>query len=173
MNKIFLIVVEIALLVGMVFVVENAINNPVRQVNVGLSEFKVNMARQVLPAGTPITFTFNNSGSVVHEIVLEKAGAVDEALEINGEMLEAEDIQTGETRSVTWDVSETGDYQLACHKAGHFEGGMTQKFQLVPPGSLLLVPLGTWVIVALGSLLMVGLGFFGLRSQRPARVPAY
>jgi uncharacterized cupredoxin-like copper-binding protein len=172
MKKLLLILVEIVLLVVMVVVVENAINNPPRQVTVALSEFKVMMDRQVLPANVPITYTFVNSGSVVHEVVLEKNGAVDEPYELNGEELEAEDIQMGEKRAVTWDVNDAGDYQLACHKPGHFEGGMTQTFKLVPVGSLLLVPLTTWLIVGIGAFLFVGLAFYGLRGQRTARAPA-
>ncbi len=173
MNKFLLIAIEIALLVGIVFIVETAINNPPHQVMVDLSEFKVNMGSRVLPAGTPITYTFKNAGSVVHEVVIEKAGAVDEALEVNGEALEAEDIQNGENRSVTWAVGDAGDYQLACHKPGHYEGGMVQKFTLVPPGSLLLVPLGSWAVVGIAALLFAGLGFYGLHGSRSIQAPAF
>jgi uncharacterized cupredoxin-like copper-binding protein len=173
MNKLGLAVIEMVLLAGMIFFVSNAINNPSREVTVGLSEYKVNMARQALPANTPITFSFVNSGSIVHEVVLEKAGADDEPIVINGKEIEEEDIQKGETRTVTWELGDSGDYQLACHVPGHFEHGMIQTFKIVPAGSLLLVPLTTWVIVGLGSLLFVGLGIYGLRSRPAVGAPVY
>ena len=115
MNKVFLAVLEIVLLAGIVFVVTNAANNPSREVTVNLSEYKVNMASRTLPVNVPVTFKITNQGAVVHEAVLEKAGAKDEPIEYNGVEQEAEDIQMGETRPVSWTVTESGNYELACY----------------------------------------------------------
>ena len=166
MKKI-LAVVELALLIGIFVLVQQSLANPPRQVEVKLSEFKVNMSTTVLPANVPIKFVFNNSGSVLHEAVLEEENVVDEALEVNGEAYEAENVNMGETRSTTWMVPQAGNYKLACHKAGHFEGGMVQNFKVVPLGSLELVSPMTWMMVSLGALAFVGIGFFILRPTAP------
>lgn len=97
-------------------------------VNVKLTEFKVELSNTELPAGTPVTFVITNDGKVTHEMVLEKANAVDEPLEFEGKAQEAEDIVPGTTRTVEWIVPDAGTYQLACHVSGHFESGMKTQF---------------------------------------------
>jgi LPXTG-motif cell wall-anchored protein len=98
------------------------------EVKVTLSDFKVEMSNTDLPAGTAVTFVITNNGKITHEMVLEKAGVVDEPLEFNGEGQEAEDIEAGTTRTVEWTVPEAGQYQLACHVPGHYEAGMKTAF---------------------------------------------
>jgi LPXTG-motif cell wall-anchored protein len=98
------------------------------EVKVTLSEFKVEMSNANLPAGTAVTFVITNNGKITHEMVLEKAGVVDEPLEFNGKGQEAEDIEAGTTRTVEWTIPEAGQYQLACHVPGHYEAGMKTAF---------------------------------------------
>lgn len=97
-------------------------------VKVVLRDFTVSMSRHVLPAGKPIRFVITNRGQAEHETVLERAGAVDKALEVRGKEYEADDIAPGATRSVTWLVPRAGRYQLACHMPGHFQMGMKTRF---------------------------------------------
>ena len=97
------------------------------------SDFKVELSTDVLPAGTPITFTITNKGPSKHELVLEKAGIVDEPLVFNGKGQEAEDIEPGTTRTVQWTIPEAGQYQLACHLPGHYEAGMKTIFTVSAP----------------------------------------
>lgn len=97
-------------------------------VKVVLRDFTVSMSRHVLPAGKPIRFVITNRGQAEHETVLERAGAVDKALEVRGREYEADDIAPGTTRTVTWVVPHAGAYQLACHMPGHFQMGMKTRF---------------------------------------------
>jgi uncharacterized cupredoxin-like copper-binding protein len=84
-----------------------------------------------IPAGVPVTFSATNQGSMMHEMVLEKAGAVDQPIELNGQTTEIGDIAPGETKSATWTITQPGEYQLACHLPGHFEHGMVERFTVV------------------------------------------
>ncbi len=97
-------------------------------VTVTLTEFKVSMATTSIPAGVPITFAAVNNGQMTHEVVLERAGAVDQPFEMNGEETEIEDIAPGQTKSATWTLTQPGEYQLACHLPGHYEAGMVERF---------------------------------------------
>lgn len=97
-------------------------------VKVTLRDFSIAMSRHQLPAGTPIKLVITNRGQAMHEVVLERAGADDKALKVQGKAYEADDISPGATRTVTWTVPRAGKYQLACHMPGHFEMGMKTTF---------------------------------------------
>lgn len=101
--------------------------NPVT-VKVILRDFTVSMSQRHVPAGKPIRLVIVNRGKVMHEAVLERAGAVDKALEVRGKKFEADNIAPGTTRTVGWTVPRAGTYQLACHKPGHFAMGMKTNF---------------------------------------------
>lgn len=103
------------------------------EVAVTLNEFKVELANSTLPAGEPVTFVMTNNGKLAHEIVFERAGAVDEPIESGGVALEAEDILPGTTRRVVWTIPAAGEYQFACHIPGHFEAGMKAVFNATAP----------------------------------------
>jgi uncharacterized cupredoxin-like copper-binding protein len=128
-----LIIVTVLLLAAAaaVFVAEVRGAQAATQVGVTLTEFRISMTSTSVPAGVPVTFTVTNKGQTMHEVVLEKAGAVDQPLEINGGEAEIEHIAPGQTRSVTWTISQPGVYRIACHVPGHFEGGMVQQLVVI------------------------------------------
>jgi len=131
--------------------------------DVTLSDFKVELVGNNLPAGTVITFKITNKGPSKHELVLEKAGAVDEPIEFNGKGQEAEDIEASTDRTVEWTIPEAGEYQLACHIPGHFEAGMKTTFTVVTAGGApaqLPKTSGTdaWWPIALSLLALLALG---------------
>ncbi len=111
-----------------VFVIEIRGADAVAHVGVTLTEYKINMAPATVPAGVPVTFVATNQGQTMHEVVLEKAGAVDQPLAMNCGEAEIANIAPGETKSATWTITQPGVYQLACHVPGHFEAGMVQQF---------------------------------------------
>jgi len=96
-------------------------------VDVTLTEYKIEMSKTSVPAGQ-VKFNITNTGSIVHELVLEPAGAVDAPLEANGTVAEAEDIEPGATATLEWTIDTPGEYQLTCHLPGHFENGMVTTF---------------------------------------------
>lgn len=99
-----------------------------RQVNVTLKEFTVEMSTRTIPVNTPFKVITTNRGAIEHEIVLEKADDVDEALEGVGDDGEIEHIAPGSTRTAVWTINEPGEYKLGCHTPGHYEAGMFQTF---------------------------------------------
>ncbi len=135
-------------------------------VNVTLKEFSVDMSQGVVPAGTPVTFQVTNEGKIQHEFVVEKAGAVDQALEDEngGEKMDAEiePFNPGQTKTLQWTFLEPGTYQVACHVPGHFEAGMKATFtvagspqQAPATGGIADNPSYWPVAVALGLVLLV------------------
>lgn len=119
--------IALSLVASLLFVGLASAKAPV-EVQVTLSEFKVELSKTNLPAGTVVNYVITNTGKVTHELVLEKAGAVDTPLELNGKGQEAEDIEPGTTRTVEWTIPDAGNFQLACHVPGHFEAGMKALF---------------------------------------------
>jgi uncharacterized cupredoxin-like copper-binding protein len=97
-----------------------------------LRDFSITPSKTTVKAGEPVTFVAVNEGTLVHEVVVEPAGAVDEPLEMDGREAEIEDIHPGEAKSLTVTFSEPGQYQLACHLPGHFEQGMVTQIEVVP-----------------------------------------
>ena len=131
-----LIGATLALVGGLLFVSLASAKAPA-ELKATESDFKIGLSTDSLPAGTPIKITITNNGPSVHEFIVERAGDVDKALEVNGEAYEAQDIAPGETRTVEWTVSQAGKYQFACHVPGHFEKGMKAEFTaLAAPGTL-------------------------------------
>lgn len=106
---------------------------PAADVGITLTDYKVDLSSSSIQTGVPVKFTATNHGEMVHEVVLEKAGAVDQALEIDGKGTEIDDIAPGQTKSATWTITQPGDYQLACHVPGHFEKGMVTRFTVTGP----------------------------------------
>jgi uncharacterized cupredoxin-like copper-binding protein len=98
-------------------------------VDVHLTEYKVEMSKTSIPVGA-VKFNITNDGSIVHELVIEPGGAVDDPLESNNTPSEVEDIQPGQTVTFEWTFDTPGKYQLSCHLPGHFENGMTTNFEV-------------------------------------------
>ena len=105
-------------------------------VHVKLSEYTIAMDVDTIPAG-PVHFIVENVGKEVHEVVLEKAGAMDSPFELNGKESEVEDIAPGATVTLDWTLDQPGDYELICGlkpapdndiKKDHFKEGMVVTF---------------------------------------------
>ncbi len=164
------VLVVFGMLVG--FTRQSAAEPKPVDVIVTLTEYKVILSRTNLPAGVPIRFFFVDSGASVHEAVLEEAEADDEPLEFEGEETEAEDINPGEARSIIWTIDKPGDYKLACHKPGHYEGGMFADFKVWPGGMLVsdAIQNAGWIGggLALLALISGGLLFYQYRRMKTA-----
>ncbi len=152
---VFAILMLISLMAGGFFLATSARAQEPVEVDVNLKEFKVEMSRTTVPVNTPVKFVFKNIGTIEHEIVLEKAGADDIALEFNGEAAEVEHIMPGDTKSAVWTIPAAGQYQLACHTPGHYQGGMFEIFTVAAGSSSLLSQPLLWVIVGAALLLLI------------------
>jgi uncharacterized cupredoxin-like copper-binding protein/predicted ester cyclase len=93
------------------------------EVAVTLTEFSIALAPVGLHAGQPYAFVVKNEGTVIHEFVIERSGAVHDPLMDGDRMAMLVGIGPGETRTLGWTFPGPGAYQLACHQPGHFEAG--------------------------------------------------
>jgi plastocyanin len=87
----------------------------VETVEVGLTEFEINMPSS-LPAG-PTTFNVTNNGTVEHNFEVEGQGI---------EKVFDQNLQSGETKTMQVDL-QPGTYQVYCPVANHEELGMTME----------------------------------------------
>ncbi len=132
-----------------------------RQVNVTLKEFTIEMSTRTIPVNTPFKVIVTNRGAIEHEIVLEKADDMDEALEGVGDDGEIEHIAPGSTRTAVWTINEPGEYKLGCHTPGHYEAGMFQTFTVstaaagAPVGLVVMGGLLGWPMVGALSALAI------------------
>jgi uncharacterized cupredoxin-like copper-binding protein len=106
-----------------------AANQPIT-VPVDVHDMAVTPAQTVFRVGQPYRFVVTNSGKATHELVIEPAGAVDQALQANGKPAEAENIAPGQTKDLLWTFTKPGAFQVACHQPGHFAAGMAHQIQV-------------------------------------------
>ncbi len=102
------------------------------EVEVQLAEFTVMASATTFRVGQAYTFRATNTGAFPHEMVIEKAGAVDEPLETDdGQEAQVEPLDPGASGSVTVTFTEPGNYQFACHVRDHYPRGMALTIHVV------------------------------------------
>jgi uncharacterized cupredoxin-like copper-binding protein len=102
------------------------------RVTAHLSEYAVKVGRSSVPSGR-ITFTVRNKGREVHEMLVVRTNARDDALPRHGDKVkesgpvrlvdEVEDVKPGKSASLTVRL-KPGRYVLLCNLAGHYGSGM-------------------------------------------------
>jgi uncharacterized cupredoxin-like copper-binding protein len=95
-------------------------------VGVREAEFYVRPERTTFQVGQPYVFAVGNEGTMEHEFIIEPPGADEEdALKgTGGKVAKVEGIAPGKTAELAWTFTEPGDFELACHRPGHYEAGM-------------------------------------------------
>ena len=98
-----------------------AANTPA-PVQISLSEFKVDSSLTTFAVNTPYHFVIKNAGTVAHEWMIMPRGETDasKALIAVGQ----DKLPAGATVTQDYTFTQPGDYELACHLAGHYEAGM-------------------------------------------------
>ena len=103
------------------------------EVTVGLSEFSIESSETLFKVGQPYIFTVTNNGTVNHSFNIQHPWE-DGELVTGHDMSDAlvdlmeDKLPPGETVTVEVTFTEAADYgalEMACHVAGHYEGGMT------------------------------------------------
>lgn len=108
---------------------------PTTTINVNLTDFQFQPATFTIPAGEEITLNAANTGAVVHNFVIMKAGTT------AGELFDDEDLPNvyweievdpgGEAHTTFTAPSDPGEYQLVCRTKGHLAAGMTGTIKVV------------------------------------------
>jgi uncharacterized cupredoxin-like copper-binding protein len=107
------------------------------------SEFQFSPSEWTVPAGEEITIDITNDGTVLHEWVLMQPG-VDIASEADLPETEEElladfvyvedEVDAGDSKSLTFTAPAAGTYQVICAIEGHFDGGMEGTLTAVDEG---------------------------------------
>ena len=126
MSKSF--VLSVALLVVTAFAVSacggtsaSSAKKPV-EVQVTLTEFKIDSSVTDFTLGTPYHFVITNKGSVAHDWMIIPQGEPDVSKALI-KVLDT-DLQPGKTVTRDFTFTQAGNLEFACHVAGHYEAGM-------------------------------------------------
>jgi uncharacterized cupredoxin-like copper-binding protein len=97
-------------------------------------DFTFDPDRIVVTEGEVITFKVTNDGKIPHDFVLGDVAAQDqheaEMQDMTGDDSMAHEepnafvIDPGETREMTWHMTESGEIIMGCHQPGHYVAGM-------------------------------------------------
>ncbi len=97
------------------------------------SDFQFSPDSWTIPAGADISIEITNNGSVLHEWVLMQPGVNIESEadlpeteeELLADFVYVEDeVEAGETKTLTFTAPEAGTYQVICAIESHFDAGM-------------------------------------------------
>ena len=106
--------------------------------DIEMSEFMFTPASATIPAGQQITLKLKNSGSIQHDFIILKKGAVvtgsfDHNKQMDDMFFHAM-LDAGKANTFTFTApAEAGEYQIVCGIAGHFQAGMIGKLMVVAP----------------------------------------
>jgi uncharacterized cupredoxin-like copper-binding protein len=104
------------------------------EIDVSMEEFMFTPTEWTVAAGEEITVNLENTGSVEHEFVILQPGVTVESEadlpETEEELLAdfvywEDEVEPGDSKTVTFTAPAAGTYQVICAIEGHFDAGMT------------------------------------------------
>jgi uncharacterized cupredoxin-like copper-binding protein len=115
-------ILAVILLVGACGSASGQSNGSPTEVQLTLSEFKIESPQITFTTGTPYRFVIKNEGTIPHNWAIMPRGETDEsqALINVGE----DQLPPGATVTREFTFTQTGDFEFACHLPGHYEAGM-------------------------------------------------
>lgn len=100
-------------------------------VQVTLTDFKIDSSVTSFKAGVPYHFVVKNNGAVAHELDIMPPSSdqltPDQVKQISLARIGAEQLQAGETASMAYIFTQAypaGALEFACHVSGHYDAGM-------------------------------------------------
>lgn len=101
------------------------------EVQVTLSEFKIESSMTTFSTGVPYRFVVTNKGTVNHEfaVISPMAGAVtpEQVQQTALARISGDDLPPGATKTLDYTFTQAapaGNLEFACHLPGHYEAGM-------------------------------------------------
>lgn len=91
-------------------------------VQITLTEFKIESSVTDFTVGTPYHFIITNKGTLAHDWMIMPSGEQDEAKALV--KVEDTDLQPNKTVTRDFTFTQAGDLEFACHVKGHYEAGM-------------------------------------------------
>lgn len=118
---------------------QSIVGKPIKSANVSRTlklllddNMRITPDKIVVRKGEVIRFAITNQGKVRHELVIGSAQELTEHAEMMKQMPDMKHseanlviLEPGKTGSMVWQFSGSGNLQMACFQAGHFEAGMT------------------------------------------------
>ena len=108
---------------------------PTTTIDVTFAEFTFTPNAFTIPAGQEITVNAQNTGAVVHELVIMKLGesvGEDFGDEDEGNIFWEVEAEPGKSVSVKFTApTEPGEYQVVCGTEGHYTAGMSGTLTVV------------------------------------------
>lgn len=92
------------------------------EVQITLSEFKIESSQTTFTTGTPYRFVIKNEGSVAHDWAIMPRGGTDTSQALV--QVDEDELPPGATVTQEFTFTESGDWEFACHVPGHYEAGM-------------------------------------------------
>jgi uncharacterized cupredoxin-like copper-binding protein len=106
-------ILAVALLVDACGSTGSQSNGSPTEVELTLSEFKIDSPQTSFTAGTPYHFVINNEGTISHDWAIMPRGETDES-----------QLPPGTTVARELAFTQAGDFEFACHIPGHYEAGI-------------------------------------------------
>lgn len=108
-------------------------SGPSTEISASMEDFQFSPTEWTVAAGEEIAVELTNDGSVEHEWVILQSGvnisSESELPETEEELLAdfvywEDEVEPGETKTVTFTAPPAGEYQIVCAIEGHFDAGM-------------------------------------------------
>jgi uncharacterized cupredoxin-like copper-binding protein len=99
--------------------------NKTVEVQVTLTDFKVESSLTTFSVGVPYRFVVTNKGSVAHEVLIMPPTSTDPSTALL--TVAEKDLQAGASKTVDYTFTKaapSGSLEFACHISGHYEAGM-------------------------------------------------
>lgn len=115
-------IVAVTLLIGACGSTSGQSNASPTEVQITLSEFKIESPQTIFDTGTPYRFVIKNGGTIAHDWAIMPRAETDESQALF--MVDEDELPPGATVTREFTFTQTGDFEFACHVPGHYEAGM-------------------------------------------------
>ncbi len=115
-------ILVVALLVGACGSAGGQSNGSPTEVQITLSEFRIDSSQTNFTTGMPYRFMIKNEGTVAHDWSIMPRGGTDESQALI--KVDEDQLPPGATVTREFTFTQAGDFEFACHVPGHYEAGM-------------------------------------------------
>jgi uncharacterized cupredoxin-like copper-binding protein len=115
-------VLAVVLLVGACGSASGQSNSNPTEVQLTLSEFKIDSPQTTFTTGTPYRFVIKNEGTISHDWAIMPRSETDESQALI--KVDEDQLPPGATVTREFTFTQAGDFEFACHVPGHYEAGM-------------------------------------------------
>jgi hypothetical protein len=112
----------VALLVGACGSAGGQSSGSLTDVQITLSEFKIESPQTTFTTGTPYQFVIKNEGTISHDWAIMPRRETDASQALL--KVDEDELPPSATVMREFTLAEAGDFELACHLPGHYEAGM-------------------------------------------------